>query len=212
MHQVQDAGGGYSWRKRRLRVFSNRFLVWLFDDKVPQVWRRGKLLNMRWTLADVAKKSAAIQAQIYPQASSVTPAVKGPPEPQERPKRAKPRNDESLSQQAVIKWWALAHLEFRLDEETLMAYPMQGARTARNGARLKKEGMRKGTLDMQLCCPRGDCCSLWIEMKTAIGRINPAQKKMLNILARNGAATVVCRSAESAIQAITGYLLLPKKP
>lgn len=181
----------------------------------------------RFVLSDLPPKYAAqAQAQMYDKkaareadaahlAAIVLPPAKSPAKAVAAAVRAKPakrRNDESLSQQALIKWWAVACHEFRLPEEVLMAFPLQGVRSARNGGRMKSEGMRKGTPDVLLAVPRGDCCALWIEMKSPVGYLRPEQKKMLAMLTEHGAATVVCRSTEEAIKAITGYLLMPNSP
>lgn len=120
-----------------------------------------------------------------------------------------PHASESLMQQAVVRWFDIHACEWNLEPELLMAFPLQGKRTKKSGRRLKSEGMRKGTLDMQLCVPRGDCCSLWIENKSPRGVLTLEQKLMLKRLASAGAATVVCRSADEAIAAITAYLNLP---
>lgn len=120
-----------------------------------------------------------------------------------------PKVSETESQQALVKWFDLHACEWNLEPELLMAFPLQGKRTKKSGARLKAEGMRKGTLDMLLAVPRGDCCSLWIEMKSSTGVLSEAQKLMLMRLTAAGSATVVCRSAQEAQAAIRCYLNLP---
>ncbi len=126
-------------------------------------------------------------------------------------KGPKVKHEESKAQQAVVKWFDLHACEWNLEPELLMAFPLQGKRSKASGGRLKAEGMRKGTLDLQLCVPRGDCCSLWIEMKSSTGKLSESQKLMLKRLTAIGAATVVCRSAMEAQAAITAYLNLPSK-
>ncbi len=125
-----------------------------------------------------------------------------------QPKAKAPKQDESRMQQEIIRWFSLNSYEWQLEEELLMAFPLQGKRTARNGARMKAEGMRKGTPDMLLAVPRGDCCGLWIELKTAKGYLNPNQKVMLARLTKAGFATVVTRSVEETCHAIRSYLNL----
>lgn len=143
----------------------------------------------------------------YP--SSPTPAEKTPPRAPAQAKQAIPKQDESRIQQAVIVWWRDNCYEWSLDEELLMAFPLAGKRTPRNASRMKAEGMRRGTPDLLLAVPRGDCASLWIEMKTPKGYLNPFQKVMLKRLTNAGNATVVCRSTCEACEAIRGYLNLP---
>lgn len=125
-----------------------------------------------------------------------------------------PRVPETVIQQEIVKWFDVHACDWGLEPELLMAFPLQGKRTKKSGGRLKAEGMRKGTLDMLLAVPRGDCCSLWIENKSSTGKLSEAQKLMLKRLTNAGAVTVVCRSAAEAIAAITAYLNLstPSKP
>ena len=181
----------------------------------------------RWTLADVERK-ALVRAQVMP---LLYPAMPPPADPvawsdalaEAKAKllkptakaqilntgpKARPRQIESQSQQAVIKWWAVACHELRIPEELLMAFPLQSNRHIRNAVRMKKEGCRAGTPDLQLCVRRGDCSALWIEMKSPTGQLKPHQKRMLKMLTDYGAAICVCRSADEAIKAITGYLMM----
>lgn len=127
-----------------------------------------------------------------------------------KPRTARPRSipgpSESQSQQALFKWWVIAHNQWGLPEHILMAFPLQGMRTARNGSRMKAEGMRRGTPDILLAAARGGYHCLWIELKSDQGRLSVAQKIMLQSLADQGHATVVCRSTALAILAIEGYL------
>ena len=125
------------------------------------------------------------------------------------PQRPKPRNRESRLQQAIVKWWALQHKAFGVPEHLLMAFPLQAARSAQNGARMKAEGTRKGTLDMLLAVKRGGYGALWIENKTDTGTVSPEQKAFISDLTAFGYQCRVCRSLDEAISEITGYLSLP---
>ncbi len=121
------------------------------------------------------------------------------------------KHTESKSQQAVIRWFAYAHKGLGVsDERLLMAFPLQGARTAQNGARLKAEGMRAGTPDMLLAVRRGNYAGIWIEMKTLAGRLTDSQDEMGVLLAKHGYCVAVCRSADEAIRTIEVYLKLPQ--
>ncbi len=155
---------------------------------------------------------AAMEAHDEHLANMFASAAKSPAKPLSVPARGTPKGpkvSETHIQQEIVRWWKLHACEWNLEEELLMGFPLQGARTKRNGARLKAEGMRKGTPDMLLAVPRGDCCSLWIEMKSSTGKLSESQKLMLKRLTAVGAATVVCRSAIEATSAITAYLNLP---
>lgn len=120
---------------------------------------------------------------------------------------------ESQIQQAVIRWWALQHRALGFpDERVLMAFPMQGMRTARNGARMKAEGMRKGLPDMFLAVPiRGLWAGLWIELKRPGGRVSPEQSDFLDVLRAQEYFACVCFGFDDCTQSITRYLNLRKK-
>jgi VRR-NUC domain len=183
-------------------------------------------MSTRFSLSDLPPHYAKqAQAQMQPKAlphapgrvdftedvSSPTPADKTPPRAGKPLPRGRPVQQESALQQAVIVWWRSNCYEWRLDEELLMAFPLAGKRTPRNASRMKAEGMRRGTPDLLLAAPRGDCASLWIEMKTPGGYLNPFQKLMLKRLTIAGNATVVCRSTSEACDAIRCYLNLPRR-
>ncbi len=113
---------------------------------------------------------------------------------------------ESQEQQELIKWWALVCGTHKIPERLLMAFPLQGARTKQNGARLKAEGMRAGTPDLFLAVPRGKYHGLWVEMKTAKGVLSDAQKLMLADLDVQHYAAFACYSFDQASELIVKYL------
>lgn len=123
-------------------------------------------------------------------------------------KRAKSPNgySESRMQQTLVRWWGMACVEFGLPVNALCAFPLQGLRTARNGARLKAEGMRKGFPDLALFVPTAMAPALFVELKTQKGRLTPAQKEMLGSLESRGYSTAVCRSFDEAEGTIREFL------
>lgn len=112
---------------------------------------------------------------------------------------------ESATQQGLIRWWSFVCKQYGLPDFALMGFPLQGARTARNGARLKAEGMRAGTPDLFLAVPVGSKPGLWIEMKTPIGTLTPAQKSFRDYLSRSYAHHV-CKGLDEARTVIDRYL------
>ncbi len=114
--------------------------------------------------------------------------------------------DESKDQQNIVHWWSVMHSQYKLPERLLMAFPLQGARSARNGARMKAEGMRKGTLDMLLAVARKGYIGLWVENKVLDGVVAPEQGAMMKDLEAQGYLCRVCRSPADAIAVITRYL------
>lgn len=121
-------------------------------------------------------------------------------------KLSTPRMSESQMQQQIIKWWAVACREFQVPERLLMSFPLQGARTPRNGARLKAEGLRAGTPDMLLAVCWFGGRGLWLELKTPKGRLTASQREMLSNLDTQGYQTCVPRSVKEAIDQITAYM------
>lgn len=113
-------------------------------------------------------------------------------------------------QQALIRWWGFACKDWYLDERYLMANPLQSNRGLINGAKMKREGLRKGMLDLQLAVPKmhqGEWCpGLWIEMKTPKGKLSQPQKQFIDLLRAKGYMVAVCHSLQGAIDTIEAYL------
>ena len=98
---------------------------------------------------------------------------------------------------------ALSHWpELRL----LYAVPNGGRRSPRVAADMKREGQKPGVPDLHLPIGRGGYFGLWIEMKTAKGRVSPEQKQWHEDLVAQNHLVVVARSAQAAVDTITDYL------
>ncbi len=114
---------------------------------------------------------------------------------------------ESQIQCRLMDWWRLAHKGLGVPEERLlMAFPLQGARTPRNGARMKREGLRAGTPDMFLAVGRFGLHGLWIELKKHGGKPSPEQALAIAIFREQGYSAYLCIGFEQAKNAITDYL------
>lgn len=126
----------------------------------------------------------------------------------QRPKESKPRsNEESRSQQFLIKWWQMQCRTFNVPELALAAIPNGGGRSGPvAGAILKREGLRKGFPDLMILAKRGIYGALFLEMKTRDGVLSPEQESYRDILTKQGYKVVVCRSTMEAINQITAYL------
>ena len=125
-----------------------------------------------------------------------------------RAKSRKPDGEsESQIQCRIMDWWRVMHRQFGVAEERLlMAFPLAGARTPRNGARMKREGLRAGTPDMFLSVSRGSRHGLWIELKKETGVASPEQKAALIALRAQGYEAYLCIGYGQAIAALTDYL------
>jgi len=73
-------------------------------------------------------------------------------------------------------------------------------------ARMKREGQKKGVPDLVLACPRNGYHGLFIELKTAKGRVSPEQSEWLQQLSEQGYRAEVCRGADAAIKTLQEYL------
>lgn len=116
---------------------------------------------------------------------------------------------ESEIQQAVMRWWALSHKGLGVrHERLLMAFPMQGQRSPRNGARMKAEGMRAGLADMFLAVPMPTAPGLWIELKRPKPRgvVSEEQADFLASVKMQGYSAQVCFGFDECIKAISNYL------
>lgn len=136
------------------------------------------------------------------------PAIVVPPKPKKP--RAKtlvvPQKTESKIQQEIIRWWDLECRRFHLLPEDLMAFPLQGARTPANAARMKAEGMRRGTPDMFLAVGRHGYGGLWLELKRPGGRPTEFQTAALSRLQKQGYVARLVIGFDEATEAIFNYL------
>ena len=108
-------------------------------------------------------------------------------------------------QAGLFKWAKLAsarHPELAL----LFAIPNGGARDPITGAMLKAEGVKRGVPDLFLPAAAGPFHGLFLEMKTASGRLSPDQQQWKHGLIEQGYACVTAHSLEQAIDTLTRYL------
>ena len=112
---------------------------------------------------------------------------------------------ESVEQQFFFEWAALEawkHPELRL----LYHIPNEGKRSARQGARMRAEGLRAGVPDICLPVPRGGYSALYIELKAGRNKPTPDQLAWLDALDKAGNKTAVCWGWQSASKAVVEYL------
>ena len=88
----------------------------------------------------------------------------------------------------------------------LFAIPNGGARDAKTGYWLKQEGVIAGVPDLLLAVPKGKYASLYIEIKSPIGRQTKEQILMQVELEHHGNKYVICRNVEQFIEEIQNYL------
>lgn len=93
----------------------------------------------------------------------------------------------------------------------LFAVPNGGKRPPREAARMKKEGQRRGVLDLCLPVPAAGFVGLFVEMKTADGRVSDDQKWWIRHLRHVGWRVEVCRSIEAACAVLREHALAAEK-
>lgn len=116
------------------------------------------------------------------------------------------RNDESRMQVALVAWFSVVCKGYGLPEFALKSSPMSGVRDSKTGARLKREGARAGDPDLNLQVARGKYHGLYLELKTATGRVSPDQATFLAYLNSAGYLALICRSLDDAVKTIVSYL------
>lgn len=128
--------------------------------------------------------------------------------PPKRNYERKSNGSEHAEQSAVIDWWDSACGTYGLPRFALFAIPNgaffgSGYATA---AKLKKEGMRRGILDLMLAVPHDQFHGLFIEMKYGSNTPSPEQWAVKEYLEKSGYRCGVYWSSDQAIAAIKGYL------
>ena len=133
------------------------------------------------------------------------------------------RNQEEHKIQCAIIEWARMPANIRRwpSLALLHAIPNGGARDARTGAMLKREGVLRGVWDLFLPSPlmskttdgvhivlitAVQFCGLYLEVKTPRGRLTHEQGFFGDRVRMGHYATYIVRSAQSGINAITAYL------
>ena len=133
-----------------------------------------------------------------------------------RAKDFRPLQSEDSIQVSCVSWFRVAHPELA---RLLHHSANEGKRTTRivhthagtrvvcsGGARLKAMGMQPGFPDLFLAVPSRGMHGLFIEMKSATGRLEPSQREMLALLSEQGYATAVCRSLDDFCHVVDSYL------
>jgi len=112
---------------------------------------------------------------------------------------------ESEHQKALITWARLSVGKYP-ELAYLYAIPNGGKRSIITATRLKAEGAIAGVSDLHLPVPRGGYHGLWIEMKTAKGRLQPNQTAWLLAMHTLGHRAQVAHGWEAAREMIINYL------
>lgn len=113
---------------------------------------------------------------------------------------------EHLEQKQVVIWARMSRGRHPCLHR-LFAIPNGGARHIVTGRKLKAEGVCAGVPDLFLAHPVDPFAGLFVEMKTAGGRVSPEQRVWLTDLSGAGYACAVAYGGNQGIQAIQTYLV-----
>ncbi len=109
---------------------------------------------------------------------------------------------EDVIQRACVAWFERTHpgVQGRLK---VHHSPNGGARDIREGVKFKRMGVRAGFPDLIVFLPRGRIG--FIEMKSADGKLSPAQKDYRDFLIAAGHRWACCRSLDEFINTVTNW-------
>jgi hypothetical protein len=122
------------------------------------------------------------------------------------PIKLKRRNaqPEAIEQAKVIAW-ARAN-ERNYPYLWMLHSSLNGLKRTKNAqGKAKAQGMLSGVPDLFMPVAIGNSKGLYIEMKSAKGRISPEQSKFLKAASDFGYSCFICYSAVDAIDKIKGY-------
>jgi hypothetical protein len=86
------------------------------------------------------------------------------------------------------------------------AFPNGGIRELRYGARLKREGLKKGFPDLGIFWPVNEYHGAFIEFKSKNGVLRKEQAEMLGLLNSQGYCCIVVRGIDEAIAFTKKYI------
>jgi len=112
---------------------------------------------------------------------------------------------EAQHQAAVFKWSLLMRARYP-ELKLLHAIPNGGRRDPIEATHLKQQGVKRGVPDLHLPVARRGFHSLYIEVKTDVGRTTPDQDWWHEELIQSGNCVQVCRGWESAVALLEWYL------
>jgi len=109
-------------------------------------------------------------------------------------------------EQATLALWARLRAREEPRLNLLYAIPNGGVRHKATARRLAAEGVAPGVPDLCIACPGAFGHALYIEMKTASGRLSAAQIAWRDALIAQGNGYVLARSWIDAARAIAQHL------
>lgn len=101
---------------------------------------------------------------------------------------------------------AMQYLRYCYPDVLAFHVPNGGKRSAREGAKFKRQGVLAGVPDILIIKQKGSFSGFAIELKVKGGRLSPSQKERLQEFATSGFKTLVTYSFDEFIVEIDKYL------
>jgi hypothetical protein len=101
----------------------------------------------------------------------------------------------------LFKWFKLQHPKL-----VMFAIPNAAKRSYAQANYMKSEGLVSGIADIFLMCPKSGWHGMFIELKSAKGKLSDAQKEFMGAATLMGYQAVVCYGFDEAKDAINDYL------
>jgi len=116
------------------------------------------------------------------------------------------KEDEHLHQKALIDWWDLSYIKYKLPIIALFAIPNGGKRDLGTAKKLKAEGVRSGVCDLQLLVSNKYYKGLFIEMKYGKNKATKSQNEFMIFALAQGYYCITCYKWTDAKEFIEDYL------
>ena len=111
---------------------------------------------------------------------------------------------ESREQQIIFEWASWNKNKYP-GIETMYHIANEGKRSASNGSRLKREGMKSGVSDICVPVAKSGYNNLYIELKSGKNKATKEQLNFINLINKYGGKALVVYEADNAIEVIKAY-------
>lgn len=110
-----------------------------------------------------------------------------------------------MMQEHTLQSAAIDYLNYTVFRDCYFSIPNGAKRTPACAAWMKKEGLRSGIPDLFIAKPKRGFHGLFIEFKSARGRVSDSQEKWHKVLEDNDYMIVVIRTIDDFIRTIEEY-------
>jgi hypothetical protein len=120
--------------------------------------------------------------------------------------RVVPAAGEETGEQIALFQWVRLQQRVWPELGLLHHIPNGGHRTKTTAMKMQALGVKRGVLDLFLPVSRHGYHGLYIEMKSAAGKLTPEQEEFGQVVAGGGYAVFICRTFEQAKSVLMQYL------